>query len=174
MAPPPTIRKLIQTDSEAYRSLRLEAFQVSAESFSESFEDENDMPLEYFQVLMGFAEEHFTLGAFVNGRLVGAATFKRDRRSKARHKSSLHTMYVSPSQRGRGIAQALLKEILIEAQSMRGLEQIHLWVLNPEESAAKRIYARAGFQTQGAAVKKDLIIGGKYVDAEYLSSTLGS
>lgn len=164
------IRRLGKSDGEAYRSLRLRAFQESSASFSESYEDECQKPLEFFYSLLGDNPEHFTVGSFSAAKeLVGFATFRRDQRRKARHKSFIHTMYVTPEYRGQKIAASILTNIVDEARSMPGLEQIHLWVLNPETSAARRLYLKAGFKPQGPMVRNDLIIDGTYVDAEYLS-----
>lgn len=122
---------------------------------------------------MGTDSDHFTLGAFINGQqLVGIATFKRDKRHKARHKSYIHTMYVAPEMRGKKIAMRMLESLVESAQAMMSLEQIHLWVLNPETATAKKLYLKAGFVTQGTVVKKDLKINGNYVDAEYMTLSL--
>jgi ribosomal protein S18 acetylase RimI-like enzyme len=119
---------------------------------------------------MGIDDEHFTMGCFTSGnQLVGIATFRRDKRQKARHKSFIQTMYVAPLFRGKRIARSLLDELIKTSQNMPGLEQIHLWVLNPETSSARDLYLKAGFLAQGPCVKRDLIIDGKYVDAEYMT-----
>jgi hypothetical protein len=47
-----------------------------------------------------------------------------------------------------------------------------LWVLNPEESPAKKLYSRSGFLSQGATVRNDLKIDGVYVDAEYMTLSI--
>ncbi|KAF0852537.1 mitochondrial N-acetyltransferase superfamily member [Andalucia godoyi] len=219
-----SVRRLTKDDVARYRALRLRAFQESASSFSESFEDEVNQPIEYFQRVMMMrcddgdgdgdgdgnndSQEHFTLGAFatamaaashppvstavslsapVAGRvpgsvagsgsgsqedepvLIGIATFKRDGRSKARHKGYIHTMFVAPEHRGCGIGQSILRQLIEQARSLDGLEQMHLWVLQPHTSAARRMYERVGFVMQGTVVCRDLKIGGVYVDAAYMS-----
>lgn len=167
------IRKLVRSDREGYRNLRLRAFQESPFSFSESYEDEHQESLEFFNSLLGNNSEHFTLGCFSAKReLIGIATFKRDQRRKARHKSYVHTMYVAPEFRGKGIAHRLLESLVNSAREMHGLEQIHLWVLNPESSPARRLYKKAGFKPQGLVVRKDLLILDQYVDAEYMTLEL--
>jgi ribosomal protein S18 acetylase RimI-like enzyme len=167
------VRKLEPSDSEVYKELRLFAFTESANSFSESLEDERAKDSDYFAACMGNELEHFTLGTFTPAdRLVAVATFKRDKRSKARHKSYIHTMYVVPEFRGRRLGSVLLAEIVESAQEMPGLEQIHLWVLNPETSPAKHLYLKAGFVSHGPVVRNDLKIDGTYVDAEYMTLSI--
>lgn len=165
-----SVRRLEVTDTPTYREFRLFALQESPHAFSESHEDERELPPEYFTATMGTEPEHFTVGIFApDARLIAVATFKRDKRLKAKHKSSVHTMYVHPDFRGRKMGSVLLAEIVESAQELPGLEQIHLWVLNPETSAARRLYLKAGFVAQGPLVKNDLNINGKYVDAEYMT-----
>src|SRR4051794_26984459 len=106
-----TSRKLETTDAQSYKELRLRAFQESPRAFSSSVDDESDKPIEFFLEAMGHDPEHFTLGAFTAvSRLVAFATFRRDQRSKARHKSYLSTMYVAPEARGQGVGRALLAQ----------------------------------------------------------------
>jgi GNAT superfamily N-acetyltransferase len=166
-------RKLESRDIQSYKEARLKAFQIDVMSFSESFEDENSNPLQYFQDLIGFEVERFTLGAFTEDEtLIGFASFKRDQRSKARHKSYVSTTWVDPRFRGQGIARSLLDLIIASARKMEGLKQIHLWVLSSQTSVARELYLKAGWRPQGALVKDDLIIEGKFVDAEYMSLQL--
>lgn len=168
-----TVRRLESSDSEKYRELRLFAFTESAHSFCEGFEDEEGRPSEYFTACMGTEPEHFTVGILTESqRLIAMATFRRDQRSKARHKSYIHTMYVTPEFRGRKMGSVLLAELVESAQSLEGLEQIHLWVLNPETSPARKLYLKAGFVSQGPVVANDLKINGVYVHAEYMTLAL--
>jgi GNAT superfamily N-acetyltransferase len=164
------VRRLAKPDCEPYKALRLRAFQESSASFSESYDDECQKSLEFFHALLGDSSEHFTVGSFSTAdELSGIATFKRDQRQKARHKGFIHTMYVAPEYRGQKIADGILRNIMETARTMPGLEQIHLWVLNPETSFARKLYLKAGFKPQGPMVRNDLFIDGAYVDAEYLT-----
>jgi ribosomal protein S18 acetylase RimI-like enzyme len=165
---PHVIRPLTSSDSEAYRQLRLAGFREASHAFCQSFEDEQSLPAEYFKSCIGDEPEHVTFGAFDGEKLVGIATLKRDKRSKARHKGFIHTMYVAPEARRRGLAEAMLAAAIERARAMPGLEQLHLWVLNPETSGARPLYLKLGFLAQGPVVRDDLVIDGKYVDAEYM------
>lgn len=166
---PFTIRALQADEVEAFRELRLLGFKESNASFSESYEDEVSRPKSYFLHLMGISAEHFTLGAFSpKGKLVAQAIFKRDPREKARHKSMIHAMFVNSAYRRQGISRAMLKEIIQRARALPGLEQIHLWVLDPHISAAVPLYEAMGFHHSGPVVEGNLIIDGKYVNAGYM------
>lgn len=166
------IRKLTKKETSQYRSLRHMGFQESPTAFSESLEDETNEDLSFFEKLIGFDSDHFTAGAFIQNELVGIATFKRDKRFKARHKSFIHTMYVAPRFRRQKISEKILHYLLENARAMPGLEQTHLWVLNPQTSAAKKLYAKMGFIAQGAFVKRDLKFDDQYLDAEYMTLQL--
>ncbi|MFQ5649722.1 MAG: GNAT family N-acetyltransferase [bacterium] len=165
------VRILNASDAKAYRELRLKGLKESPHAFGESYEDECEKSLpEIAEELTPFGNppEQFTLGAISEqGGLLGVVTFKRDTRSKARHKAMLYAMYVLPEARHHGVGQALLAEIVARARHIEGLEQIHLWVLHASRSAAD-FYKQCGFEFQGPRIKGDLKISGEYVDAQYM------
>lgn len=164
------IRLLQAADAAAFRQLRLLSFQESPLGFSESYEDESKRPLSDFEeeiTPIGSPPTYYVLGAFLEDQLVGFVKFKRDKRSKALHKSMVHAMYTKPELRNQGIGKLLMEELISRAEAMPGLEQIHLWVLHTDRSASG-FYQRLGFIPQGPMVKKDLKVGDQYIDAEYL------
>lgn len=165
------IRVLQVEDAPAFRNLRLESFRESPLGFSESYEDEKERPLLDFEeevIPVGDPPEYYILGAFnPAGNLIGFVKFKRDKRSKARHKSMVHAMYTKAEERNKGIGKWLMEEVIRRAQVMEGMEQIHLWVLHTDRTAAG-FYQRLGFISQGPFVKKDLKVGDVYIDAEYM------
>ena len=172
MKPTYQIRVLAPTEAAAYQALRLQSYQDSAYAFSESYEDEVQRSIDHFQAELasfGLPQEQYVLGAFnAAGELAGFVKFRRDQRSKARHKSMIHAMYVAPAHRKRGLGKDLVDEVIARARQLDGLEQIHLWVLHSTAStSAAEFYAKCGFQSQGV-VRKDLKINGQYVDAEYM------
>lgn len=165
------IRRLRAEDASAFRQLKLWGLQESPFSFSDSSEDEvnkSDQAFkEEFSMFLGHPER-FILGAFdPEDQLKGYVIFKRDQRTNARHKSMIHNMYVHPDLRGRGAGKLLMDVVMNRAKQMKGLEQIHLWVLHADSSASG-FYKKLGFESQGPAVKQDLKILGRYVDAEYM------
>ncbi|HAA15886.1 MAG TPA: hypothetical protein DCE41_30915 [Cytophagales bacterium] len=172
-----SIRILEVGDVALFRELRLKSLREAPFAFSSSFDDEKDKSREAFldelQVL-GNPPEWFVLGAFQEAdQLIGFVKFRRDLRSKARHKSMVHAMYTDPTYRGQGVGKRLMDDLLQRVRHLNGLEQIHLWVLHADTSAAD-FYRKCGFVSQGPVVKKDLKIEGRYVDAEYMVMHLGS
>ena len=164
-------RLLHQEDAKTYRALRLQSYQDDPLAFSESFKDEQARPLSAFQEevqILGQPEEWFVLGAFEDQRLIGFVKFRRDQRSKARHKSMVHAMYVAPTHRKRGVGQALMEHLIDRAKKLSGLEQVHLWVLHANGITAANFYQNLGFQQQGPLVKDDLKWQDQYIDAAYM------
>ncbi len=167
-----SIRLLHDKDADSFRTLRLKSYQDDPYAFSESFEDEQLRPLEDFEEeirIVGEPPEWFVLGAFTDSEdLVGFVKFRRDTRSKGRHKSMIHAMYVDPDYRKYGIGRQLVESVIDRAKEMN-LEQIHLWVLHSEHStSAAKFYKKCGFEGQGPMVMRDLKIGERYIDAEYM------
>lgn len=76
------------------------------------------------------------------GRLVGYAVLR-----VVADEAELHAIGVAPEARGAGVATALLRRVLEDAAA-RGARAVHLEVRASNE-AARRLYARAGFETVG-------------------------
>ena len=165
------IRILDARDTNDYQALRLESFKESPYAFSESYEDEVKRSLEDFKAEIkaeGTPPEQFVLGVIKEkNSLIGFVKFRRDKRTKARHKSMIHAMYISSQYRNLQLGEQLIQELIKRAKALEGLEQIHLWVLHSSTSASN-FYKRCGFVSQGTYVKQDLKIGNDYVDAEYM------
>lgn len=164
-------RLLRYTDAAAYRTLRLRSYQEAPLAFSESFEDELQRTVADFQEelkTLGDPEEWFVLGALEGQQLLGFVKFRRDQRSKARHKSMVHAMYVDPQYREQGIGLELMRQLIERAKNLPGLEQIHLWVLHADGVSAAKFYQKIGFERQGPLVIDDLKWQDQYIDAEYM------
>ena len=165
------IRLLQQQDVRNYQELRLKSYQESPFAFSESYEDEVKRSLTDFQQELkveGTPPEQFILGVYASEKeLAGFVKFRRDKRSKARHKSMIHAMYIRKEYRNQQLGEMLIDELIRRVKQLEDLEQIHLWVLHSQRSASN-FYKRCGFESQGPFVKKDLKVDGKYVDAEYM------
>lgn len=166
-----TIRFLNNDDVQSYTVLRKYSLVESPFAFSDSYEDqENKIMLHYQSEIekWGNPLEAFTLGAF-NGahELVGFVKFKRDQRTKARHRASLHSLYVKPEYRGQGLAKKLVSELIRIIEPIPGIEQLQLSSIVSHISLIE-FYEKLGFQKLGGLIEKDLIINGKYVDAWYM------
>jgi len=147
--------------------LRLEALETEPRAFGESAEEHRATPMEVFRKrLLAGGDDHFVLGAFASGKLVGTVGFGRSARRKERHKARIWGVYVEKSQRGQGIAKRLFEEVLGRAHAMSGLEKIILTV-GHHQTAAKRLYSSLGFQVFGHEAHA-LKAGNEYIDEDYM------
>lgn len=165
------IRFLNEDDSIKYKEIRLNSLLESPFAFSDSYEDYLSKTLTEYQLEIIKEEnplECFALGAFSDeNQLIGFVKFKRDSRSKARHRASLYSLYVEPKYRGNGIARKLVLELLRIIEPIKDIEQLQLSTIITKNSLIE-FYQNFGFEILGGIIKKDLIIQNLYVDAVYM------
>lgn len=165
------IRFLQQIDSLIYKELRLSSLIESPFAFSDSYEDQvkkSNLDFELEIMKTGNPLESFTLGAFSNqNQLIGFVKFKRDHRSKARHRASLFSLYVQPNHRGKGIAKKLISNLISTIEPISDIEQLQLSTIISKDSLID-FYRSFGFEILGDVIIDDLIIENQYVDAVYM------
>ncbi|MGA2191547.1 MAG: GNAT family N-acetyltransferase, partial [Steroidobacteraceae bacterium] len=122
------IRRLVPSDVGPYHALRLRALLESPSSFSSSYEEECDAPLDAVAELLAEAPGRAVFGALLAAQLVGMVGIAREGRRKMRHKGFLRGVYVAPQQRGAGAGKRLVEEALSFAAGMGGVRQINLSV----------------------------------------------
>ena len=161
------IRPLMAGDAPVYFAFRLAGLAESPLAFGRSAEEYQHEPLGTVAAgLAEIADERVTLGAFLEGELVGAMTAVRESTLKRRHKGSIYAVYVSPAARGQRVGETLLSALLAWAGDASGLEQLHLAVSVTQEPA-RRLYLRQGFQVYGLEPKA-LRVNGADVDDEWM------
>jgi ribosomal protein S18 acetylase RimI-like enzyme len=157
------IRLLTADDAEAFWHLRLQALRNDPSSFADSAE-------EHLGTTVAAARErlssdnpalNFVAGCFEDGALAGTAGFYRYSHLKERHKGHIWGVYVRPESRGKGVASALMQQIIRCARDIEGLEQITL--VASANLPAQRLYASLGFERYGIE-PHSLKIGTEYVD----------
>lgn len=156
------IRLLTPSDAEAWWHLRLEALQNDSASFADSAEEHLTKSLDFARErLSGDPVEKFVVGAFEDEKLTATAGFYRHPHLKERHKGTIWGVYVRPESRGKGVAKALMQEIIRRAREMEGLEQILL--ITSAHLPARKLYEGLGFAAYGIE-PRSLKIGAEYVD----------
>jgi ribosomal protein S18 acetylase RimI-like enzyme len=153
----------------AFRALRLDALRRHPEAFVPTWDDERH--IEPSVVAARFRNDwtsdgSFILGAFGDGRLVGAVGVRRWPREKQRHRATMWILYTDPSFRGRGIGRRLLDDAIAQCRLMPDLEVLQLSV-STESRAARRMYVDAGFRSCGVEPKA-LRLPDRYVDVEMM------
>lgn len=141
------IRKLRDSDVEAYVKLRREALLDSPLAFVASPGDDIFSSAEAVREQLRRAPEFVIIGAF-RSDLVGVVGLYRDRLLKSSHKAHLWGMYVMPNYRRKGIASDLLWAVLRHAGCLPGVSWVHLRV-SAATPGAQRLYERAGFYVWG-------------------------
>ncbi|MCD0163666.1 GNAT family N-acetyltransferase, partial [Deinococcus sp. 6YEL10] len=98
-----------------------------------------------------------TLGAFVDGELLGLLTLVREAAPPLAHRVNVYGVSVAPPARGQSVGAALVQAGVELARSWVGVTSLHLAVMD-SQPAARRLYERAGFRvwgTQPDAVRRD-------------------
>ncbi len=161
------IRPLGEEDAATYWNLRLEALQKDPFAFGKAAEEHQatkvDVTANRFR---NMSDENFTLGAFDGDQLIGMATFIREAGLKERHKGRIYGVYVTASQRGRGVGNVLMAALLKKAQANPELEQILLAVAAGQK-AAIQLYRKFGFEVFGTEPRA-LKVGSEYVDEQHM------
>jgi ribosomal protein S18 acetylase RimI-like enzyme len=142
------IRRLTPADAKDYRRIRLLGLQESPEAFGSAYVDERKLSDLEFRRRLGLNPDKWTLGAFQGHRLVGVVTLIRNGGRKERHKAGLYGMYVVTKSRRRGVGRELLHTTLKIADTMPGLRQVFLSVVE-ENYAAVALYEAAQFKPFG-------------------------
>jgi ribosomal protein S18 acetylase RimI-like enzyme len=157
------LRLLTADDAGAFWQLRLEALRNDPASFADSAEEHLKTTVETAKGLLSKSDPagNFVVGVFEHGQMIGTAGFFRRPNDKERHKGHIWGVYVRPESRGKGVASALMKEIVRRAREIDGLEQITL--VASANLPAQRLYKALGFESYGIE-PHSLKIGNEYVD----------
>jgi ribosomal protein S18 acetylase RimI-like enzyme len=136
-------RRLTVDDLDVFREIRGEALQKFPQSFYSLEEDQGGdaAVAAYRQWLSGTM-----LGAFACQNLVGTAGFYVSSDTRSQHRGRIYTVYVREANRGKGVGDGLIKELLGLAAVQ--VEQVHLDVLLTATDAIKT-YKRNGFEIYG-------------------------
>ena len=142
-------RKLVATESNQYREIRLESLQLHPESFGTTFEEQSKLPRLGFEIALEQPTDgRFMMGAFDGQLLVGICGFipsVREEFQGSKNTGIIIQVYVRPGHHGRKIGLGLIHAALSAAFEIPGIEQVMLGVRKGNRSAI-RVYEQAGFR----------------------------
>lgn len=142
------IRRLFPMDAALFQALRLFALLDTPHAFASSYEEEASLAVSHIETRLIEKPDQGIWGAFDGGELVGMLGLKRENMRKLSHKVNLWGMYVAPDARNKGVARALLLQVLTVIQSMPEIIQVNLTV-NATNIAAVKLYESEGFVVFG-------------------------
>ena len=169
MTAAPAIRRLVEEDLPAYKALRDEMLAAEPEAFTSDAETESRRDPASYRSRFGLDRPRggqFVIGAWQDGRLVGAIGCEHDERIKVRHIGHLIGMMVRREVRRGGIGAALLDACIAEAQRTPDLELLTLTV-TAGNVAATKLYERAGFVRYGT-LPRAIRVGERYLDKDHM------
>ncbi|MBW4665547.1 MAG: GNAT family N-acetyltransferase [Chroococcus sp. CMT-3BRIN-NPC107] len=164
------IRTLTPADLEGYRLLRLAALQEQPPAFGTPVEKERKLALEAVALRLQESEDTYLLGAFLDYLLVGLIRFSLFEEANEKHRGFIASLYVQPDFRRRGIARALVTEVLLRARRDSSLRRIHLTVVTGQE-AAIQLYKLLGFCIYGTE-REAFSKAGQFYDEYLMELTL--
>ena len=160
------IRVLIPDDASEWIRLRLEALEGDPQAFSASLDEYRSLSLDEVKKRLWSTPNAIVVGAFDEGKMAGMAGFYREKNPKTRHKGHIWGVYVSSSQRGRGLGRQMMIALLERAAAIPGIEQVLLSVTSGQ-AAALSLYRSLGFEIFGTEPRA-LNVNGQFIDEHYL------
>ena len=161
------IRHAAETDTEAFRNLRLEALKEHPIAFGQDYDENILRPQSYWEsVLKTNDQEQALYFAEYNGQLIGMTGIYRRLSRKNMHSAGIWGVYVQSEWRGRHIAEALINSCLLWARQLNIV--IAKLAVTATNQPAIHCYKRCGFSIYGKEPQA-IYYDGTYYE-EYLMS----
>lgn len=165
------IRKLTAADSADFYNVRLLGLELHPEAFGTGADDfRNATDAQIKDQLNKNTQTDFTLGAFVEDRLAGLISLKREPKASVRHKATVWGFFVVPQHRQKNIGKDLLAKLISESRKIDGLDYLRA-VVTINEMNSKRLFESAGFIEYGLEAN-GIKQNSKYYDQSFLKYKL--
>ncbi len=158
-------RKLTTTDASAYNELRCEMLREHPDAFGDSLEEHLARGLAEVERRLAAGADSQVFGAFLEGRLVGAAGYFRESHKKARHIATIVGVYIRLEARGQGASRALIERALATLREI-GVDLVQLDV-GSHNAPARRVYESLGFVKTGV-LPRALRVNGIDYDEDHM------
>jgi ribosomal protein S18 acetylase RimI-like enzyme len=143
--PPVRLERLRPDDWPRWRETRLAALRDAPTSFGSSYERESHRAGEEWRAWLALERGLTVLAVDDDGRPLGLVGGYRP--ADLPDVVELYSMWVDPSARGRGIGDALVREVVAWAREV-GADEVLLWVTRTNH-VAHALYERHGFHDTG-------------------------
>ncbi|EBT2064786.1 GNAT family N-acetyltransferase [Salmonella enterica] len=147
-----TVRRIIESDLDDFRKLRLEALRLHPEAFGATYEECSQKPLQFFAEQL--RTSHVFGGFDVHNTLQGMIGVNRSTLPKLSHVANIWGMYVRAEKRGSGLAAGLMESAL-EAASSAKTVKLSVVTTNRAAYALYRSFGFAEWATDTAALCVD-------------------
>lgn len=147
------------------KNLMLTALKEDPLGFSSSFNEYNDSSEYWWSSYLDSylsGERDLMLLDKEDEKIVGMSGLLFNKQERKKHVALIAWVYVLKDYRRRGIANALLNELIRISKEINDLEKLTLMVNNSQIEAIE-MYKKFGFTERGV-LKKDLKVGEKYLD----------
>lgn len=152
-----TVRRIVESDLDNFRKLRLEALRLHPEAFGASYEECSQKPLQFFAEQL---RTSYVFGGFdVHNTLQGMIGVSRSPLPKLSHAANIWGMYVRAEKRGSGLATRLMETALDAVSSAK---TVKLSVVTTNR-AAYALYCSFGF-IEWATDTAALCVDGEFHD----------
>lgn len=139
------IVRLASKDWKLYKELRLRALKEEPHAFGSSYEENViKSDVSWAQGLEEASQEktQWLVFAKLNNKIVGMIAAHLEKELDTAH---IISTYVSPEERGKGIAKKLMNSLLIRLKQNNQIKKIIIDV-NPTQSTAFNLYKSSGFK----------------------------
>ena len=167
------VRRLAVDDLADYKELRDSVLAAHPSAFTSDAAESRARTAQSYRSRLGLERPEggeFTLGAWLDGRLVGAISCERDTRLKVHHVGHLIGMMVRDACQGRGVGRALLVECLALARRADGLTLLTLTV-TAGNGPAIALYEQLGFKRYGS-LPRAICVAGQYHAKDHMALDL--
>lgn len=163
------IRPLMPGDAEAYVRLRREMLLDSPWAFASSPGDDHASDPAIVRERLSQPGQAI-IGAF-DGGLIGSAGIYRQRQGKMSHRAHVWGVYVTPTRRGHGVGERLMRMAMEVAASWPGITSL-LLSASVRSPGAIRLYERVGFRAWGVEPGA-IVLDGEAIDEVHMVAWLG-